>query len=68
MSHLPQECDHNYTSWTTEERINAAGDRCFYFAHHCTICGHVDERGAAIVEPQELRYAKTLEAGSEPDD
>lgn len=68
MSHLLVECRHNYTSWTTEERINAAGDRCFVFSHRCTICGHVEETSAAIMEPTEMHYARTLEAGSEPDD
>ena len=69
MSHTPVECRHCYTSWTTEERVNAAGDRCFAFAHRCTLCGHVEETSAAIEEPHEpFMYAKLFEGGEEADD
>jgi hypothetical protein len=72
MSHRPVvDCadGHTFTSWTTEERAGVAGERHFYFARYCAACGLVEETSAAITEPLEpFQYAKTLEAGSEPDD
>lgn len=71
MSHRPVvDCseEHVWTSWTCAERTNAAGERCFYFERHCCSCGLVEETSAAITEPSEMHYARTLEAGSEPDD
>lgn len=70
MSHTPRECErHNFTSWTTAERANEAGDRCFYFSHYCTLCGFVEETSAAITEPSEpFQYARLLQGGEERDD
>ena len=60
---------HTLTSWTTGERTNDAGERCFYFERHCTLCPFVEETSAAITEPTEPRhYAKCQEDQSEPDD
>ena len=70
MSHRPVvDCSdgHAFTSWTTAERTNPAGDRCFYFVRRCASCGLVDETSAAIVESQELRYARTQQVNEEPD-
>lgn len=71
MSHRPAvDCSegHVWTGWTCAERTNEAGERCFFFERRCCACQLVEEIGAAIVEPHELRYAKILNAGAEPDD
>lgn len=72
MSHRPVvDCanGHTFTAWTTIERPNEAGDRCFYFERHCCACGHVEETSAAITEPAEpFKYAKVQPVGEEPSD
>jgi len=68
MSHHPLECEHVWSSWSTVESVNAAGEQMFVFQRHCFQCPCVEEQAGAIVEPSEMRYTKILEAGSEPDD
>lgn len=69
MSHVPREiCEHVWSSWTTAEAKNEAGDSMFVFQRCCFSCGIVDSEQGAIIEPTEMRYTRTLEAGSEPDD
>lgn len=52
MSHVPKECDHNWTSWTTEEAVNGAGDPEYIFLRRCTLCHKVQTEHGAIVEPR----------------
>lgn len=69
MTHQPRECDHVLSAWTTDERTNEAGERLLVFRRRCFQCPFVEESSAAITEPPEpFHYAKTLDAGSEPDD
>lgn len=45
MSHIPQRLcpdGHAWSSWTTHESTNAAGEKCFVFQRECFACGLVD--------------------------
>ena len=68
MSHTPAVCHHNWSAATTEPVTNAAGDKSFQFVRRCYDCGLVDVHAGAIVEPSELRYARTQTPGDSPDD
>lgn len=68
MSHLVKECDHVHSAWSTEVRVNAAGDRTFVFQRICYLCNLVEEEAGAIIENQGPRYyAKIQEVNDEPD-
>jgi hypothetical protein len=43
---------HAWTSWTTAERTNDVGEKCFVFQRECCACGLVDTEAGAIVEPR----------------
>lgn len=55
MSHTPRLCPegHAWTSWTTVERANAVGEKCYVFQRECMACGLVDAEQGAIEEPRE---------------
>jgi hypothetical protein len=44
---------HTWGTWTTEEIVNAAGDRMFVLQRKCFACPAIDQEPMAIVEPRE---------------
>ena len=68
MSHAEA---HVWGPWSTEVETNAAGETQTILVRYCFVprCGAKDlERGAVIEMREPYTYAKTLDAGSEPDD
>lgn len=68
MSHLGK---HAFGPWSTEVERNPAGETQTILVRYCLVprCGAKDtERGAVIEQREPYLYAKTLEAGQEPDD
>ena len=54
VSHVPREiCAHVWSSWTTAESHNDAGESVFIFQRCCFSCGLIDTENGAIVEPRQ---------------
>ena len=71
MSHLPKDCDHVMSAWTTFETINVLGERIFQYQRVCYQCPHIEVEEGAMIEPDQastFKYAKRQEVPDAPDD
>ena len=52
MSHQPQTCEHNWSSWDYEPERVYQGVLIRRLERHCFLCGHVEVYGAAPRTPE----------------